>query len=724
MERTVWTDFVQMVEHHMHGVEWSLNHTLALLWRRWTAIASCTLAVLALALVWLAVTPPEYTAEALLQINTRQEQVMNIEDVVGGLTPTDPAVRTEIDVIRSRKLAARVIDTLGLMGNPDFAPQPTLAGQAYHALRALVWPESPEQQKSERQARKTAAVDNFLNHLDVDMTPRSYSIQVSFTARDPELAADVVNALADAYLTSQLEDRLDTARRATAWMNDRAHQLQKQVEASELAVSKFREEHNLTEAKGITLNDQQLSELNSQLIIAKAQLAEAEAKANNSGAAQTSSEVLNSPLIQNLRVQETEVRREMSDLAARYGDRHPKMVTVRNELADVQRKIAEESAKIKSSLGNDVDVARARVRTFEDQLQDLQNQNRLSTDAAVQLNELERQADAERTLYESFLNRSKQVAQMDFAQSDARVIYPAEPPLSPSKPKKVLVILGALVFGTGLGVAIVLLLEALDSGFRTTEQLEGLGRVKVLGMLGEVPRDKSLDRGTYVTDKPTSAFTEGVRAVRTALGFAHPDKPTRVILVTSSVPQEGKSVFAASLAQVSAMGGRKTLLIDADMRRPTQAKTFGFQPKAGLAEVLAGQVTLKQALLPVKGTGMSILPSLPNAQFAQELLGSERMKAMMAELRKEFETIVIDSPPIMAVADALTLSNLADASLYMVRWGTTPRPLVLNGLRQMDATKLGVTGAVVTRVDLERQKAYGLGDYGYYYGKYKDYYSE
>ena len=723
-ERTVWGDFVSTVNHHMHGVELSLNGTVALLLRRWSVVAGCTAAVLIAALVVLALTPPQYTAQGMMQINTRQQQLMstNVPDITSGLEINDSAIRSEIDVIRSRKLAERVIEKLGIEGSTDFGGRPGLVSSIHEMLRGLLFAPDVEKQKESEAAHMTAAVNAFLDRLNVAIIPRSYSIQVEFTSHDPKTAANVVNTLAEEYLNSQLEDRLEAARRATAWMSDRAKVLQKRVEISELAERTFREEHNLTEAKGVALSDQQLSELNSQLILARTEMAQAQAKASNSGAARTSSEVLNSPLIQNLRIQETEVRRQMSDLSAKYGDRHPRMVTIRNELADVQRKIAEESGKIRSSLGNDVDVAAARVKTLEDQLAALQDKNRLSSGAGVQLAELTRQAESDRVLYESFLNRSKEIAQMDFVRSDARVIYEAEVPLGPSKPNKPLFIVLATMLGFGLGVGLVLLLEAMDSGFRTVAQLEKASASAVLGMLAELPADAN--RVRFVTEKPSSAFTEGVRAVRTALGFAKPDTNVKVILVTSSVPQEGKSLFAASLAQVAAMGGHRVLLIDGDMRRPTQAKSFGLDIKAGLAEVLAGQAALKSAVLPVRGTSLSVLASLPNTQFAQELLGSGKMKALLDELRKDYDTIVIDSPPVMAVADAQTLSTMADASLYMVRWGTTPRPLAMNGMRQMLATQLGITGVVMTRVDMERQKAYGFGDYGFYYGKYKDYYTE
>ncbi|MCP5405879.1 MAG: polysaccharide biosynthesis tyrosine autokinase [Pseudomonadaceae bacterium] len=705
-----------------NSLDFNLADIIALLRRRWTLLVGCTLGILVLAALLLALTPPQYSAQGMLQINTRQQQVMgDVQDVLSAMDVNDAAIRSEVDIIRSRKLARRVVEELGLEASKDLAGGGSLLGALVGGLKGLVMPAKVETLGAAESAKTTHAVNAFLSRLEVAVVPRSYSIQITYTSYNPQTAAAVVNRLAQEYLNSQMEDRLDAARRATNWMGDRAKTLQKRVQASELAERIFREEHNLTEAKGVALSEQQMSELNSQLILARTQLAEAQAKANNSGAARNSSEVLNSPLIQNLRLQETEVRRQLSDLSARYGARHPKMVTVGNELADLQRKISEESAKIRGSMQNDVSVAQARVNTLQAQLLALQKSGRLSNDAEVQLAELVRQAQSDRTLYESFLNRSKEIAQMDFARSDARVVSDAEVPLAPSKPKKSLIMLLAAFVGLGLGVALALLLEALDNGFRTAEQLEASTKLPVLGMLAELPANQDLVH--TVTEKPNSAYTEAVRAIRTSLGFAKPDADIKVILVTSSVPQEGKSQFAASLAQVAAMGGKKVLLMDADMRRPTQAGSFGLEPEAGLAEVLAGSTSLQKAIQKLPEANLSLLPALPNTQFAQELLASARMKTLMAELRKHFDTVIIDSPPVMAVADPLTLSELADASLYMVRWGETPRPLAATGLRQLAASKLGVTGLVLTRVDMARQKSYGMGEYGFYYGKYQDYYS-
>lgn len=724
--RTVWSDLVTATKGHIQGVEWSMNNTLSIVRRRWSVLAISMLVCLGFAVLLLIVMKPEYTATTLLQINTRTEQVTKVEDVMGSLTATDAAVRTEIDVLDSRKLAARVIEKLGLNdASPD---EGSFFGQLKNAIRMMFMPiKDADAQKEAENAKMTRAVDSVLGRLDVAMTPRSYSINLRYTDADPEMAAKVANAFAQEYLNSQLEDKYEATRRASAWMNDRLKQMQASVQASDMAVEKYRAANNLTSAKGVLLSEQNLSELNSQLILARTQLAEAQAKASQSGhgghGIDSSEEVLTNPLISNLREQETQVRRDMADLASKYGERHPRMITVRDQLSDVQHKINEEISKIQNSLQTNVAVAQARVDTLQNQLHALESSSNVSNDASIQMAELERQALAEKTLYESFLARSKEISQMDFVQSDARVISAAEVPLSPSKPQKLLVVALALIAGGAIGTGLMLLLEMLDAGFRTSEQVERDLTTPLLGLLGELPAGET-DLARYVTNKPTSAFTEGIRAVRTAMQFAHPDKPAQVVVVSSSIPEEGKSLFALSLAQLTAHGGAKVLLVDGDLRRPSIAGQLGLTPKAGLAEVLIGQAKFKDTVVKVSGSDLQVLPSLPNTQFSQELLASQKMQELVAEWRKTYDMIVIDSPPVMAVSDAITISSLADSMLFMVRWGSTPRALAMNSLKMLHACHVPLIGCVMTRVDLEKQRTYSHGEYGYYHGKYKGYYSE
>lgn len=723
---------MQRLSRHVEGVDISLNSTLALLRRRWLVLVSSMLVVLLLAAVFLTLMPRQYTATVLLQIHTAREQVINLDDVVTGMAGNDAAIQSEIDVMTSRRIAERVITDLKLIKRDPALTTTSIIESLWLAARTyLGWYDRNEIERlaAQKERQMTRAVHDFTSRLRVQVLPRSYTIKLQYTAATPEDAARIANATALAYLNSQLEDRFDATRRANDWVNERLTDLQRNVQAAETAVQIFRDANGLAQARGMTLTEQQLSELNSQLILARTQLAETEAKyersrkmASSGGGIETTAEVINNPLIQRLREQETEVRRSLSDLSARYGERHPRMITVRNELSDIRRKIGEESRKIQGSLGNDVAVVQARVRTLEDQLDALEAASTLSGSAEIQLAELERQAAAGRSLYESFLTRSKEIAQLDFSQSDAKIISSASIPLSPSSPKPKLMLLMALVFGAALGAALVVLIEVLDSAFRTVAQVESVTGLPVLAMLGELPDD--VDVARYASLKPSSAFAESVRALKTNVHYSHPDKTIKVWAVTSSMPEEGKSTLALALAQTLAMSGARVLLMDTDMRKPSIARQLGVKAKHTLGEVLVGQSTLKQALIRDKNASIDVLPSKPDTKFALELLSSAKMTDLMAELRGTYDAIVMDTPPVMAVADVVALSPHIDALIYAVRWGATPRPLAATAMKQLRATHVPLVGAVLARVDLDRQIGYGAGDYSYYYGRYKGYYNE
>lgn len=718
-ERTLKTDLLALAKSQLEGGEFSFSMAWAMIRRRWTVLLVCAGLGLLAALMLCAVTPPRYVSQALLQITTRQDVLNGDDDMLGNLYASEAAIRSEVDVLTSTRLARRVVEKLDLEDSPAFRHPDGVWVKMGQAAQDFLLPlrglDNPAEVVDGKARAVQLAAEILQQHLQAQIRPRSYTIELSYSATEPRMAAAVNNALIHEYLNAQLEERFEATRRASEWINTRMAQLQRQVQASDMAVEAFREAHGLTRARGVLLSEQQMSELNSQLILARTQLAEAQAKMDTaSNGATNTSEVLNNPLIQNLRMQETEVRRQMSDLASRYGARHPRMQTVRNELRDVQSKIAEESAKIKSSLGTDVATAQARVDTLEHQLEQLQNDAGGGNDAAVKLAELERQAAAERTLYETFLNRSKAIAQLDFVQADARLIAEATPPLAPQNPWSMQTLAAGLVLGLALGFILSAVLEMLDMSFRSSQEMEPYLNLRALGLTAEVGDKAPVD---YVLVNPSSVYSEGLRTIRTGLQFSHPDKKLQVLMVTSTAPKEGKSFFAASLAQMAATGGSKVLLVDADLRRPGLAEMFGLKPKAGLAEMLVGKVKA-EAVVRKHSKGLDIVPTLADGHFAQELLGSARMREQIVEWRAAYDLIVLDCPPLLAVADAMVVSQLVDGVLYVIRWGVTPRPLVKYALEKLRVVHAPLAGCVLTRVDLERHAGYGYGDYGYYHDTY------
>jgi capsular exopolysaccharide synthesis family protein len=390
----------------------------------------------------------------------------------------------------------------------------------------------------------------------------------------------------------------------------------------------------------------------------------------------------------------------------------------------VRHKIEEEVNRIVGNLAQDVQVARMRESTLQQKLGELQQQANKNNAAEVQLHQLEREAQANRALYESFLTRFKETAeQEDIQQPDARIIARAAVPLTPSFPNKKLFIALALIGSALVGVFLAILAERLDNGFRTGEQIETMAGVSGLGMVPAVASRAGLGLRAedYVLRKPSSAFAESIRSIRAAILYSRVDKPPRALLVTSAVPEEGKSILSLSLARSAANAGQRVLLIDTDMRRPRLAKVLGGQTDATLAELFAGRKTVGEVIHLEEETGLHYILGRAGMPNPQDLLGSQHMRDFIRSMAQHYDLVVLDSPPVLAASDALVLSRIVDTTVFVVRWEHTPRQVVLGALKQLQSAGGTIAGAVLTRVNVKKHARFGYGDHGYYYGRYKEY---
>jgi capsular exopolysaccharide synthesis family protein len=733
--------------------EIDLRSVLAMLRRRKAVILGTVAAVLLVTLLVLIQLTPRFTSTAELMMETRQTNVVDIQSIVSGLSVDassfQTGIQSEINIIRSRSLARRVIDKLGLMQDPEFNGGlrqssvldyfnpiywidwlPQWLGQITGVSEPAETGESENADEAES-ALLTSVIDAFLGRLDVSNDLKSYTIYVSFTSEDPGKSSVIANTVADQYLVDQLEAKFEATRRATAWLNERLTDLRKKVEQSERALQDYKERSNLIENQGQTISAQQLSELNSQLILARTERAQTEARLRRmrelvkTGGVESSPEVLINPLIQRLREQETDLARQQAELSGRYGERHPTMINLKAEIRDLKSKINGEVNKIVLSLANEVEVARTRETTLAANLAAVQQNVGELSKAGVKLGELQREADANRALFETFLARFKETSQQDqILKPDARIISAAESPLAPSFPKKKVILAVALGIAVLLGVFLALLIERLDNGFRSPEQVEKMTGVPGLGLIPAAPVSRKTPPHEYLLQKPTSAYAEALQSVRTALHFSNVDHPPRVVLVTSALPQEGKTTFAISLARIAARSGLKVVLVDADMRRPKIAKLMGLESDAGLRELLAGDALIPGVLHKDEQTGLHIIPSRPDTPGPQDLLGSRRMRDLVRQMSTLYDMVVVDSPPIMAVSDPIVLSGLVDATLVLVRWETTPREVAISAIRQLRQSGGRIAGAVLTRVNMRKHARFSYGDSGYYYDQYKGYYAD
>lgn len=688
---------------------------------------------------------PEYRSTALLMLDTRRMKVTNVSDVVGGLmmggTTELAAIQTEIEVLRSVSLLGRVADKLHLESDPEFG------GSRTGTVRSLVRYVRGQVARLEGQpvekgtyqgdeSPRARAVGALARNLTIAPRGRSYVIAVSMDSVDPAKAQKITEAITDYYIVDQLDAKLDANKRATDWLNERLSELKRNVDAAERAVASFRERTGLTLSKDTTVFAQSLTELNSQLIQARAQRADRESRLvaleqgqKNPAALGGITEVLANSLISALRAQEAEVARRIGDLNQRYGDSHPRLLQARSEQGQIQSRINAEVAKIISAVRADAEAARAKEQELQAQVSEFERRAGGIGQSETEVKQLEREAVTTRTVYEDFLKRFKELReQQDIQQPDARVLSPATFPGSPNFPRYSITLGVAGVIGLLMGVGVVLLMERLDGGFRTGDQIERLMGYPAIGMIPLLSR-LSLGKQTparLVIEKPGSAYGESLRSVFTAMTLGSLDRPPKVVMVTSALPDEGKSTFTASMAGLMAKSSpeKKIILVDCDLRRSSISDKLGVErADATLDEYLSGARPLSEVVQLEPQSGLHFISARADTPNSAEILGSNAMRRFISALADSYDVVFLDTPPVMAVSDARVVAQLADYIIFLVRWERTPRELAVNAVRLLRDLRKHV-GVVLSQVNVRRHARYGYGDYGYYYSKYRSYYTK
>lgn len=700
--------------------------------RRW-ALAGCVLLITSVVLLVTFQLTPLYTSTAEVLIDLRDRNVADLDSVLSGLSSDASTIESQIQVIRSRAVALRVIEALNLADDPEFNPalrEATAFDGVMEWLRGLAPGDLEEPGEETRLAlEQTRLLESFSDALAVSRVGRhSYVIAIAFTSERPAKASRVANTLAELYLLEQVEAKFEATERATDWLNERLGGLRAEVEKSERLAEAYRSEHGLVNSRGITVDEQQLSEINAQLILARGHLAESRARFRQVSelldlglGVDSLAEVLASIVIQDLRQKQAELAREQAELKSRYGDRHPRMINIRAQREDVGLQVEAELKRIVANLGNEVMVANSRVESLEEGLADEQRQRSAGEAARIGLRELSRQAAANRVIYESFLGRFKETSeQRGIEEADARIISPAIVPARPSYPRKGLFAVAGFLASLLVGFAVVFLLERLDNGFRGTDQLKDVLGLPVLASIPEiVGEDAEIDGQVhspqdYLLARPNSHYGESMRGLRTTLLLSNVDDPPRVVIFSSALPAEGKTTTVISMARSAACAGKRVVLVDADLRRPAVATGLGLSPEVGLVEYLADEASLDEILMTDEASGMQVLPTLERSAIAPDLLGSESMRALLGKLKTDFDLVLVDSPPLLLLSDAMVVGRMCDTMVFVVKWEQTPRPAALEAVLRVEQFEVDIAGAVFSRVDMKRGARYGGYGAGYY----------
>jgi len=680
---------------------------LAMLRRRFLIMAITGVVVAVSGFALLMLRTPTYSATTLVMIDPRQERVVASDDLVGQLPRDSSTIDSEIELLRSPALLNELAEALGLMRNAT--------GQRGAAAAHNV-------------------ADSLSRSIEVRRRGLTFVIEIVATATTPQRAQLIANTYADVYIASQVNHRVDTAARANSWLSRRLAELREDVQTKESAAETFRAQHGLMAAQGASLAETQITNVQTQVLQAQADLAEREARyrqlqdLRQSGASLESiGNAINSETIRALRDRESEIARRQSDLENRYLDTHPAVQAVRAERADIEAQINAEIQRISVNLGNEVSVARARLGTLQDSLHSATGDLSDNSEASVRLRELEREATASRGVYESYLQRYQEIADRDqLNTSDARLLAYASLPTAPSSPQLRISLALALALGLLLGFGAGVLAEIMDQSVKSADDLENrvgypaIATIPAISkrMMRQMPPAERHPSG-YLVGRPMSAFTEALRVLRTVIVYSKLDFSVKVVAVTSALPDEGKTTISMCLARVAAMSGQKVIVVDCDLRKQSINDVIDIETDVGILQVLAGEAPWRSAIVKDPASDAHVLPVATSGFTPRDVFGSDAMAKLVADLRQHYDLVVLDCAPILAVAETRILVKHADTTVIVARAGRSAIGAVRSAVSQTETAGGNVLGVALNCV-LPHWQSYA--DSLYFYQS-KSYYS-
>ncbi len=727
------------------GERIDLTDLVRILFRRRRLIALTVMLVTGLAILAAYVLPGYYLATAAVMIEGSDPRVVDIQALLESRKQDKPSIATHVEFLTSRTFLEEIVVQTGIDRDPEFTdfrplsqkllelasahlPQHWLTRTGLASSLSHVAPISQD-------SLSKFATDQLRMRIRVEQVGDSFVIAVKVGSYDPEKAARLANAITDTYISKQLEFKRQATARAADWLNERVVSLREQVAQAERAAAAYKHETGYIENPQDNPVLRQMDQLSLQLVSVQSDRAQSEARLaqirvllDSGQGVEDAAKVVTSPLLEQLRQQALPLNRQIADMSKQFGARHPQMIGILASLNDLRQHESDEVQRIISDIRNEVAVARAREDQLRAELAKLSTAATKQEGTAIPLRELEREADATSALYNAFLSRQKELEeQLRIIEPGVQIVTTATSPLYPSFPDP------TLFGGTGfigsilLAILLAFTAELFDTGMRTASQLE---RVLGLPTLALVPRFRRARREgsrlsfARILANPRSLYAEALRSVRMELFLSNIDQPPRAVLITSALPGEGKTTLAMSIAATAAQHGQSTVLVDLDLHRPRLRKIVGVDDdRPGIVEHLMGQCELKDILVSdetqenLHFITVRRAPANPSA-----LLGSEKMAQLLCELRRNYEFIVLDLPPVLAVNDARVVARLVDAILYIVQWGKTKEEAARAGVELLKERDFPLAGAVLNQVDIRRHSKRSYGDGLQYYKRYMRYY--
>ena len=734
-----------------------IHWAIGIVRRQFVVIALIAVIVTSLGALYAFMVPPSYTAEATVVIDPRRVQLFPKATYSEGQIDAS-ALESEIELIRSEPVALSVVKDLHLAGDPEFSGPQGVFG-AVLGFASHFFPSSKPTAPSE--SEKTGAALGVLSkNLAVKRVGLSYNLSIQYRSGNPNLAAQIANAIAEAYIAEQLEGKYASTRRAAQWLQGRIDELkQKQVNA-ERAVVDFKKKNNIIVADGKLVNEQQITELSSQLVATHKHTSDVKARLNridevilddslDKTTGPTVTDTLNNPVITTLRSKYLDFVNRQENYARKYGPNHLAVINLREQIRDLRGSILEELKRTREGYLSDYEIAKQEEQDLEKRLADAISRSQPINQAQVPLRDLEISAQTQHAIYDNFVQRyAESLQQQSFPISDAHILTSASPPSSKSGPKTALILVMAAAGGLVLGVAVGTLRDSMNGFFCSREQVESALQTACLSVvpsvkgakhqtlkdarrtapdpeLGDGSSSRSILRDKDIVwtaiDSPFCWFTEALRSIKVAIDQHSGAVGTgKVIGFTSSLPQEGKSTIAASLALLMAQAGARVILVDCDLRNPSLSRRFAPKAEHGVLDVIVRSVPLEDAVWSDPSTNMAFLPTSTNTRIANssEILAAAAITELFKNLRSNYDYVIVDLPPLMPVVDARVTTGFVDSYICVTEWGRTKIGAVKYAFGDASNIYENLLGVVLNKANVNQLSTYAPIGKNYYNNKH------
>lgn len=726
------------------GVGDIVNFALGFLRRHYKLILASLAISLALAGAYLRFTPSTYTAQVQILLKNSKAQFVKEEFVLADpiLTPTE--IETQLQVLRSSAIALAVIKQLNLDADPDFSQSESALASNLRTLREFFFHSDPVKAEDNVPESSDHFIDAFEGRLDAHRAGLSNIIEVSFSSSNASRAAQIANAVADAYINDQLNSKFEANQRAIAWLQERLSSLGEQAEAADKAVDLYKMQHSIVSSDGKPIDEHRIAEFNARLMEARTQTADKLARLNqyetmlrtNAKSADSeslgvaASDALANPIINTLRTEYLELQRRDSEWVPRYGENHAAVVDLRIHMSNIRKSIKDEVRRLAETSQGDYQLALKRQQEIEKQLNDAVSATHVKNPAEITLRKMESDAKVYRSLYETFKQRYiAAVQQESFPILEARVLDKALPPASKSKPKSKLILLVGAFGGLAFGAGMALLKDMMDRTFRTPAQVEDYLQLPCFSVVPRMPEHSgpaayekaavandhsaralcsrhSVD--SLVVGMPMSGFAEAIRYAKIGIDLSPSKTLNKVIGITSALPDEGKTTIAASLARLIAHSGQRVIIVDCDLKRPSLSGRLCPDAAYGLIEVLTSKIPLEQAIWRDPKTNFAFLPAVRRSSLfhTSELLASEATRRLFDKLRSYYDFVIVDTPPLVPLVDARATTAFTDCHLLVIEWGQTKIDVVKRALHSAPNVYENMVGAVLNKADAKLMANY------------------